>query len=389
MKIGFQLEHVDPSRGGAETWVCRFAAWLLEAGHEVHLVAGGFGGRTPEGAFTHHVLQRGVTRWGRDLRFARAVRRATSRAGLDVALAVARTFGADVLMPHGGTLDGSRRQNLLLVRNPALRGLKQAFDAVNPRIRIKRAIEARQYDADDPPEVIAISAMVCEDMQTYHNVPDERLHLIYNGVDFERFSPAVCDGLRAEARARWGLAEGETCFALVAHNFRLKGLRELVEAGGRLGSGRGPWRVLVVGKGRAGPYRRLAQRLGCGARFIFAGALEDVRPAYAASDVYVQPTWYDPCSLVVLEALASGRPVITTAFNGASELITDGKEGVVLASPANTAALAYAMQRLLDPARREPMARAARATAEDHGLDRNFRDILAVLQKAARRKEET
>ena len=47
----------------------------------------------------------------------------------------------------------------------------------------------------------------------------------------------------------------------------------------------------------------------------------------------MQPTYYDPCSLVVLEALACGLPVITTAQNGASELLTDGVDGYVLTAP--------------------------------------------------------
>jgi len=117
VRIGFQAERLDPSRGGAETYVHRFARDLLAAGHEVHLFAADFD-EAPEGAILHHVLQRGLTRPERDVRFARAVAKATRRADLDVAVAVGRTFGASVLQPHGGTLPGSRR----ISRRPSVDG---------------------------------------------------------------------------------------------------------------------------------------------------------------------------------------------------------------------------------------------------------------------------
>jgi UDP-glucose:(heptosyl)LPS alpha-1,3-glucosyltransferase len=385
MKIGFQIEHLDPGRGGAETYVYQFATELLAAGHEVHLIATSFGS-TPRGAYSHRVMRRGVTRWSRDLRFARAAGRAARRAELDVVVAVGRTFGASVLQPHGGTLPGSRRQNLLLIRNRTLRALKDGFDAINPRIRTQLAIERRQFTDLPAPEVVAISHMVMDDLRTFYGVPNERLHLVYNGVDLARFSPEVCAAKRAEARRAYGLADDEVCYLTIAHNFRLKGVRELVEAAARMDAGR-PWRVIVIGKADAKPYLDLADELGCAERFLFPGAAPDVVPAYAAADVYVQPTWYDPCSLVVLEALACGRPIITTRFNGAGDLVADGREGFLIDSPDEIDRLADALGRLLDPDLRRTMGAAARPAVQEHSLQRNFRDMMAVFEKVRARKE--
>ncbi len=385
MRIGFQIEHLDPSRGGAETYVHRFARDLLAGGHEVHLFAAAFED-PPEGATLHHVLRRGLTRPERDLRFARSVGRATRRAGVDVAVAVGRTFGATVLQPHGGTLAGSRRQNLRLVRPAWLAGLKRAFDAVNPRVRTQRWIERQQYRADPPPDVVAISRMVARHMQTFYRVPDERLHLVYNGVDTARFSPAACGAARDAQREAWGLAPEETCFLMVAHNPRLKGLRELLEAAARLDETL-PWRIVVVGRCRGGRFRARAERLGIGDRLHLPGPMDDTLPAYAACDAYVQPTWYDPCSLVVLEAMACGRPVVTTRFNGASELMDDGREGVVLNTPEEIERLAEALRVLRDAGLRQRMGAAARETAEQHPIQRNVREMMAVFETAAARKE--
>jgi len=385
VKIGFQIEHLDAARGGAETYVYQFTQQLLAARHEVHLIASAFGS-TPAGAFTHRVMRRGLTRWGRDMRFAHAAARAARRAGLDAVVAVGRTLGATVLQPHGGTLQGSRRQNLLLVRHAVLRGLKDGFDWLNPRIRTHLAIEAEQFAADPPPEVVAISRMVRDDMKEFYAVSDERLHLVYNGVDLDRFSPEACRAKRAEARAAAGLADDATCFLIIAHNFRLKGVRELVEAAARLPRDK-PWRIVVIGKANPKPYFERAARLGCADRFAFPGAAADVIPAYGAADVYVQPTWYDPCSLVVLEALACGLPVITTRFNGASELMQDGREGFILDSPDQTERLADVMGRLMDADLRRRMSAAARPAVQDCSIARNFREMMAVIEKAAARKE--
>ncbi len=385
MRIGFQIERLDPSRGGAETYVHRLARELLAAGHEVHLFAAACEDE-PAGAMFYHVLPRGLSRPERDLRFARAVAKATRRAHLDVAVAVGRTFGASVLQPHGGTLPGSRRQNRLLVRPAWLAGLKQASDALNPRIRVQAWIERQQYQADPPPDVVAISRMVRRDVQAFYDVPDERLHLVYNGVDTARFSPEACEAMREAARRAWDLAPGETCFLMVAHNPKLKGLRELLEAGARLGRAE-PWRVAVVSRARARRYLELAERLGLGDRLLWPGPTDDVLPAYAACDAYVQPTWYDPCSLVVLEALACGRPVVTTRFNGASELMEDGREGYVLHAPTETERLAEVLRGLLDADLRRRMGRAARQVAEQHPIERNFREMMAVFETAAARKE--
>jgi UDP-glucose:(heptosyl)LPS alpha-1,3-glucosyltransferase len=276
------------------------------------------------------------------------------------------------------------------VRDAGLRAAKQVFDWLNPRVRAPLWLEGRQFAADPPPEVVAISRMVRRDMQEFYRVPDERLHLVYNGVDVKHFSPEACRSRRDEARDRLGLAECETCFLLVAHNFKLKGVRELVEAAALLQTsavGRDPWRIVVVGKANPRPYQQLAERLGCAGRIRFTGPAPDVLPVYAAADVYVHPTWYDPCSLVVLEALACGLPVITTRFNGASELMEDGREGFVLDSPADVGRLAEMMERLLDPRLCGPMGESARRTAEQYPIERNFREMLEVFTHVAGRKE--
>ena len=95
---------------------------------------------------------------------------------------------------------------------------------------------------------------------------------------------------------------------------------------------------------------------------INVGAIDDPVPYYAAADVFVLPTFYDPCSLSVSEAAASGLPSVTTRFNGAAELLTEGVDGSVIADPADDVELAGAIRPLLDRDVRQRMGEAARKT---------------------------
>ena len=97
--------------------------------------------------------------------------------------------------------------------------------------------------------------------------------------------------------------------------------------------------------------------------------------------MFVLPTFYDPCSLSVTEAAACALPPITTQWNGASELLSDGVDGYVLSDPADDATLADRMARLLDPRLRDRMGQAARLLALEYPLQRNYDEILAIYRE--------
>jgi UDP-glucose:(heptosyl)LPS alpha-1,3-glucosyltransferase len=101
--------------------------------------------------------------------------------------------------------------------------------------------------------------------------------------------------------------------------------------------------------------------LGLARRVVFAGTTDSPADFYVAADFFVLPTSHDSCSLVVLEALAMGLPVISTIFNGACEIMTDGREGFVLKDPKDVSPLAEAIEQMLLPIPRESMRQAALA----------------------------
>jgi UDP-glucose:(heptosyl)LPS alpha-1,3-glucosyltransferase len=372
VRIGIQTEHFDPVKGGAETYVFRLVHHLLEEGHEVHIFSSAK--HTALNATMHR-----VSPYRPDV-----VQAAVRTVPLDVVLGSGKCLGMNVFQPHHGTFIGTFRQNIALVRNAGLRRAVASLNRMNPKYLAACRLERRQFGQRLPrPHIVALSQMVRADMLKHYEVSPERVHLLYNGVDLESFSPARCSALRASARRELGLSDATVCYTLVAHNYRLKGLRELIDALPLVQRQHGDIRVLVAGRGPSLPYTLQASRLGCRRVLQFAGVMKDVVRAYAATDVYVHPTWYDPCSLTVLEALACGLPVITTRFNGAGELIEDAQQGFVIDAPSDRAQLAARMIELLDGSTRQRMGGLARGLAEQHSSDENFRQLTAILKLAA------
>lgn len=381
MKIGLVLDWYDPRRGGVEQWTHQFTVQLLSAGHDVHVVARGAAAKITPHGLTTHIVATGASRRA----FAAAAEAALGRLSLDVVHDTGCGWRADVFQPHGGSRAAAFEQNLSLAP-PWQRPWKRALAHWLPRYREFHALAARQY-ANDGRRILALSRMVSDDLRNYHNVAAERMRVIYNGVDVQRFSPARREEFRDAVRHRLGV-RNEALLLIVAHNFRLKGVPELMAATAKLLRAGHSVRVAVVGGKRTGRYARRARSLGLGETITFLGAVDDVVPYYAAADVYVQPTYYDPCSLVALEALASGLPVVTTRMNGAGELMTSGREGYVLDAPQDVNALTAALNPLVaSVSQRETMGREARQLALKHTLERNCREILSVYDEIAQSRE--
>jgi UDP-glucose:(heptosyl)LPS alpha-1,3-glucosyltransferase len=141
--------------------------------------------------------------------------------------------------------------------------------------------------------------------------------------------------------------------------------------------------LVVLGAGREGKFSRAAGSLGVSSRLHFAGFSENPREYYAAAEVLIHPTYYDPCSLSVLEALACGVPVITTTANGAGELITLGREGFVL-EPGDVAGIAAAAEQILRDW--ENFHTSARERARDLSFESHLARVEEVLIRAAMRR---
>jgi UDP-glucose:(heptosyl)LPS alpha-1,3-glucosyltransferase len=217
-------------------------------------------------------------------------------------------------------------------------------------------------------------------MKRYFGVPDEALTVITNGVDIRRFTPEMRQERRREERGQLGLDAHELAVLFAGTGFERKGLRYAVEAAGLVAKD-APVRLLVAGRGPAGPYARLARRMGVEDRVNFLGETGDIEALYAAADVFVLPTLYDPFPNACLEAMACGVPVVTTRITGVAEIIDPGVDSFVVESGDAVLDLAAALRALLDPSRREAVGIAARRKAEQHSFEANLDRNLALYEE--------
>ena len=376
MKIGLVLEKFDPQMGGLEHWTWQFAQQLLARGHEVHIIAFETNPAAEKSGLTLHRLEMPRSRLDR----AGALERHLRTLELDVIHDMGCGWYADLFHPHGGSTLALWEHNLM--RIPRWRQIRFWRER---RYREMAEIEKRQLTGSKA-TIVTVSKMVQTHFETLHGVPRDRMRLIYNGVDLEQFSPAHCEHLRAAARQGLGIQD-EVLFVMLAHNLLLKNATALLKAAARLIQAGHPIRVLIAGGKRSKPFIQLARKLRIEGQVIFREPQEDPRPYYAAADVFVHPTWYDPCSLVTLEAGACALPVITSRYNGASELMTDGKDGLILAKPDDVPALTALMEKLLDPLLRQQIGTAARETALSHSFAQQTTRFLELYEEIHQNKK--
>jgi UDP-glucose:(heptosyl)LPS alpha-1,3-glucosyltransferase len=175
------------------------------------------------------------------------------------------------------------------------------------------------------------------------------------------------------------VAPNERLAILVGSGFERKGAAIAVRAAAALAKARADvTRLAVIGRGRPGPYQRLARALGVADRVSFTGPVTDVRPWYAAADALILPTIYDPFANVCLEALACGVPVVTSAANGAAEILNQDV-GAVIEDASDADGFARALGRLWTMG--GDRAPACRAVAERFSEDRQVAETLAVYDE--------
>jgi UDP-glucose:(heptosyl)LPS alpha-1,3-glucosyltransferase len=275
---------------------------------------------------------------------------------------LARTTSQDIYRTGGGT---HATYMEAVYSSPRTRAL------ISPRHRVLLRIEERVFA--DPHQIIQCNARgTALDISRRFGVPEERLCVIYNGVDTDRFHPERRIAARSEMRRDLGLEGPAALF--VGAGFRRKGLDRAIEG---LAKGAPADAVLLVAGGDdPRPWRELAARRGVADRVRFLGRRGDVDRLHAAADLFVLPTRYDPFSNACLEAMASGLPVATTRTNGASELIDRGRSGLVLDDGFEEA---FAL--LAEPERLEAMGRGARATAGERSWSRHTEEVLALYAR--------
>lgn len=361
LTIGF-VRRGYSSSGGAEAYLKRLARGVVDAGHPVKLFTTA---AWPTGEWPHGEITR--LRGDSPLRFADELEQLRSRAGCDILMSLERVWQCDIYRAGDGV-----HRAWLDRRAQLSQPLRRLASALNPKhlgtLRLEQSLFGRRCAR----RVIANSQMVQREITQLYGYPAEQIDLVHNGVPLELFRPTLEQ--RGNTRSDLNLTRDDIAVLFVGSGWERKGLRFATRAIEACRDHR--MRLLVAGRGNEARF--------ASDRVQFLGARTDVTNLYAAADIFLLPTIYDPFSNASLEALAAGLPVITTRGNGFSEIMRDGVDGSIVDAPDDAVALCRALRFWSDRAQREATRVQRTELAAHYDISINVARTLEIVLQLAR-----
>jgi UDP-glucose:(heptosyl)LPS alpha-1,3-glucosyltransferase len=355
--------------GGAEAYLKRLASGVVGAGHAVELITTN---DWPDGAWPFGSIMRLQSR--SPIGFADELQKIQASLDYDVLFSLERIWSCDVYRAgdgvHRAWLDRRRRLELPLKR--FVRSLSRKHQDL---LRLEKSL----FSEGNTRRVIAASQMVKDEIVNIYRYPSQEIDIVRNGVPLEKFQ--FDSELREKSREDLKLKPDQIALLFAGSGWERKGLLFAIEAAALCRDPR--MRLLVAGRGNERLYKTKRLRFWREEPVQFLGEVADMPRVYAAADIFILPTIYDPFSNACLEALACGLPVITTRFNGFSEIIENGVHGSVVDQARDFLALRDAIRLWSDPSRRA----AARPTniqrAAQFDISKNIEQTLEVLARVA------
>jgi len=361
------------SHGGAERVVSHFISALIREGHTVHLFASRWdpANEASPSIIFHRVPVMPGGSFFKLVSFAFFSRLKIRGEKFDLVFSFERTLCQDIYRAG----DGCHREWL---RQRRLSGSKKLLVGLNPFHRAALWIEKKIYTGSRVKKIVANSRRGKEEIIRHYGTPPEKIEVIYNGVDLDRFHPSHRTKFRDSIRARFGIGPDPLVLLFVGSGFERKGLDCLIEAAALLRERVPSFKLLVAGKGNEALYLQKARRAGIENDLCFTGPFKEIAQLYAAADLMALPTRYDPFANVCLEAMASGLPVITTRINGASEILEGPLASLILEQAGDAEGLAKMILGMTGRERRAELGRLSRRAAERFPEKAHFDRLISV-----------
>ncbi|MFC1676473.1 glycosyltransferase family 4 protein [Planctomycetota bacterium] len=345
-KVAIIIERANIMLGGAERSAFELSQALTAKGFDVQLLAAT--GQANSDAI--HVLSKDKHANRVCLSaFEDSLKAHFTRNSYDIIHSFLPLTFADIYQPRGGSYAEAVLRNAASYQSNFMKTYKRITSFANFRRTRLLCAEKEMCKKTDGPVIVALSEYVAEQFQRHYNIRQKRITIIPNGVRTDKpVSTKDAQQLRSQILAKLNLKEADqpALFLFVANNFRLKGLRPLIKAFASVWQTRTSRRpyLVVAGHDKSYKFRHLAKKIGIDKKIVFLGPIRHIQNALSVTDVAVLPTFYDPASRFILEALAADKPVITTRFNGAADLFVNDRHGKIIDTPENIIALTQALR---------------------------------------------
>ena len=372
--IAFVRRGYSPT-GGAERYLKRLARGVIEAGHEIQLIASN---DWPEDQWPFGLIRRLSAE--SVIGFADELEQIRPQLHCDALFSLERVWSCDIYRAG----DGVHRAWLERRRKFEI-PLKQFVRAANRKHRDLLQLEESLFAHRKAGRVIVASEMVRHEILDLYGYPADKIEITRNGVPIDkfRFDPE----LRETAREHLKLKPDQIALLFAGSGWERKGLLFAIQAMALCKNRK--MRLLVAGRGNEGLYKTTRLRFWRKEPVQFLGEVADLVHVYAAADIFILPTIYDPFSNACLEALACGLPIITTRANGFSEIIEDAVHGSIVDHAGNLIGLRDAIRFWSDPSRRAAARSANIEGASQFDISKNVQQTLEILTRVASGKLAT
>lgn len=380
MRIAIANRLYTLRKGGAERYCVNLCRSLASLGHEVTVLGQRIDPDLKSEVSFVRIPASSIASPVKNLSFAFGVARALRNRQFDVTLGLTLTPSVDIVRATG-------RIHAHWMKYHYPRRWMHELQNLNPRHQTILDLERNVYGKSrSVRRIVAQSQLEARLLVQFFGVPVEKVEVVYNGVDTEEFHPCWRSARPSVSRELGIAADSPMLLFASAGDLEAKGLVYCVLALSFMKHREA--RLIVLGNQPAARFVKLAQRLGVSDRVHFLGRRDDIQRYYAAADLFVFPTAYEPFPNVNLEAMACGTPVLTSATAGGADVIHDGENGYVVADRNAIYAIAERLDYHLNlPSwQRVLMSRKCRQTARSLTLGNHANRMVQVLDQVIQEK---
>lgn len=331
LKICFvTLEYPPSIFGGAGVYAKYLTKELVMLGHEVHVIspssnqkAGNF---RENGIFVHRIpfldmpFLRLASHWLSLIKYYRTL--SYTVGGFDILHA--NTISDLSLLEHLVNIPRivtvhHLARSVLAAARASIRSLRE--------LGVTPLIEKTVFTRAD--RIIAISRFTKHSLASIYDIPTSKVRVIYNGVSLQKNE--CCKPDIQEISDQLGIT-GDFVFLFVGRPDVRKGLQVLMKAFRNVIKWNRNVKLIIVGQGQWNEFKKIAENYGIFKHIIFMGWVDDVtlRKLYSLCDIFVLPSLLEGFGLTLLEAMAMGKPVVTTKVGGIPEFVRDPENGILV-----------------------------------------------------------
>lgn len=370
MKIAFCLHKYFPY-GGQQRDFKRIALACQQRGHQVTVYTFEWQGERCPGFEVVIVPKQGASNHARNQFFSRWIADYRTKHPDDLLVGFNKMPGLDLYFAADVCYAAKTAQE------------KGFFYKLTPRYRSYCQAENAVFSTDSHTEILVLTPQQQTDFIQFYQTPSERFHLLSPGIDPHLFSSQQREKYRVETRQVLGLTDGGFFLLQVGSDFRRKGVKRSIEAIAALPSQlKDKVTFWVVGADNSASYRKYAEKLGVSAQVDFHQGREDIPQLMAAADLLLHPAHQEAAGIVLIEALASGLPVICTEICGNAPYLSAAGNGVVIAEPFSQDKLNQALAvSLQDPEQLELWSQAALRYCKQQDVYRLPEQAADIIEK--------